>query len=68
MGARRRRSRRPAQMQKQRVPTRYEQFANTVDLNALASGADIMLDIVNNSSQTGSVVARFNKITVQTSM
>ncbi len=66
MGARRRRSRRPAQMQKQRVPTRYEQFANQVDFNALASGGDIMMDIVNNSSQIGNVVARFNKITVQT--
>lgn len=68
MGARRRRSRRPASMQKQRVPTRYEQFANTIDLNGFASGADIMLDIMNNSSQIGGVVARFNKITVQTAM
>lgn len=67
MGARRpRRRRRPAQMQKQRVPTRYEQFVNQVDLNALGSGNDILLDIMNNSSQIGNVVAKFNKITVQT--
>lgn len=61
----RRRSRRPAQMQKQRVPTKYEQFNNIVDFNALASGGDIMLDVLNNSSQLGNVVAKINKLTMQ---
>ncbi len=65
-GRRVRRTKRPAAVQRQRVPTKYEQFLNLVDLNGLASGADIGLDILNNSSQLGSNVVKVMKATIQT--
>lgn len=68
-GRRRRRSRRPAAFQKQRVPSKYFQQVNTLDLNALASGGDAQLTIVDNSQQilpTGNIAVKFNKLTIQT--
>lgn len=67
MVGRRRRQKRPVDIRKQRVPTRYYQRLDesSLELNALAVGSEASVKLVDNSVDfTGSVV-KFTKLTVQ---
>lgn len=60
----RRRSRRPAQTKMQRVVSRYDQWEDNVDLNALAEGGDISGQLLDRSTLIADTPIRLIKATM----